>query len=67
MTSPFYYRLNAALNESSQPKGKRQLFDPVGGIGIRRGTGFQPVAIFGRAVPTHPTRLIKAITMPEYV
>ncbi|WAN69340.1 hypothetical protein BJP36_44080 [Moorena producens JHB] len=30
----------------------RLLFDPVGVTGIRRGTGFQPVAIFGRAVPT---------------
>ncbi|NEO72292.1 hypothetical protein [Moorena sp. SIO3H5] len=28
------------------------LFEPVAGMGIRRGTGFQPVAIFGRAVPT---------------
>ncbi|WP_293086716.1 hypothetical protein, partial [Moorena sp. SIO4A1] len=25
------------------------LFEPLGGTGISRGTGFQPVAIFGRA------------------
>ncbi|NEP26363.1 hypothetical protein [Moorena sp. SIO3I6] len=32
------------------------LFEPVGGMGIRRGTGFQPVAIFGRVVPTLAVR-----------
>ncbi|NEQ88991.1 MAG: hypothetical protein F6K26_56675, partial [Moorea sp. SIO2I5] len=32
------------------------LFDPVGVTGIRRGTGFQPVAIFGRAIPTLAVR-----------